>query len=96
MTVSNPENFLRAETNKSITSAISVGGKTMQSLWNKKTTDGIGCNFKCTWEYEKQNPLTMSGDTEKALFFQRLIELEKTDAPFKNTLISFIELLQKE
>ena len=96
MTVSYPENFLRAETNKLNTSAISVRGEKMQSLLKKKTTDGIGCNFKCTWEYEKQNPLGTSGDTEKALFlFQRLVELENSDAPFKDTVISFIELLQK-
>ena len=96
MTVSYPENFLRSETNKLNTSAISVRGEKMQSLLKKKTTDGIGCNFKCRWEYEKQNPLGTSGDTEKALFlFQRLVELEKSDAPFKDTVISFIELLQK-
>ena len=96
MTVSYPENFLRAETNKLNTSAISVRGEKMQSLLKKKTTDGIGCNFKCTWEYEKQNPLGTSGDTEKALFlFQRLVELENSDAPFKDTVISFIGFLQK-
>ena len=68
MTVSYPESFLRAETNKLNTSAISVSGGKMQSLLKKKTTDGIGCNFKCTWEYEQQNPLGTSGDTGKALF----------------------------
>ena len=68
------------------TSAISVKGEKMQSLLNNKTTNGIGCNFKCTWEYEKHNPLGTSGDTEKALFlFQRLVEFEKSDAPFKYT-----------
>ena len=95
MTFSYPENFLRAETNKINTSAISVRSEKMQSLLKKKTTDGIGCTFKCTWVYEKQNPLGTSGDTEKALFlFQRLVELEKSK-PFKDTVISFIELLQK-
>ena len=96
MTVSYPENFLTAEINKLNTSAISVRGEKMQSLLKKTTTDGIGCNFKCTREYEKQNPLETSGDTENALFlFQRLVELEKSDAPFKDTVISFIEILQK-
>ena len=96
LTVFDPKNFLRAEAKKINTSGISVRGKKMQSLLNKKTTDGIGCNFKCTWEYEKQNPLGTSLDTEKALFlFQRLVELEKSYAPFKATVISFIELLRK-
>ena len=94
-TVSYLEKFLRAETNKLNTSTISVRGERMQSLL-KKATDGIGCNFKCTWEFKKQNPLGTSGDTEKAFFlFQRLVELEKSDTPFKDTVFSFIELLQK-
>ena len=68
----------------------------MQSLLKKKKTDGIGCNFKCTWEYEKQIPMGTSGDTEKAFFFfQRVVEIEKSDTPFKDTVISFVELLQK-
>ena len=32
---------------------------------------------------------------EKALFlFQRLVELEKSDAPFKDSILSYIDLLQ--
>ena len=54
MTVSYPEKFLRAETNKLNTSAISVRGEKMQSLLKKKTTDGIGCNFKCTWDMKSK------------------------------------------
>ena len=96
MTVFYPENFLRAETNKLNLSAISVRGEKMQSLLNKKTTDGSGCNFDGTWEYEKHNPLGTPSDTEKALFlFQRLVELEKSNAPFKDNVISFIELFAK-
>ena len=96
MTVSYPENFLRAETNKSITSTISVRREKMQSLMNKKTTEGLGCNFTCVLECEKHNPLGTSVDTEKALFlFQRLVELEKSDAPFKDSKLSYIDLLQK-
>ena len=96
MTVSYPKNFLRAETNKSITSTISVRGEKMQSPMNKKTTEGLGCNFTCVWEYEKHNPLGTLVDTEKALFlFQRLVELEKSDAPFKDSILSYTDLLQK-
>ena len=67
----------------------------MQSLMNKKTTEGLGCNFTCAWVYEKHNPLGTSVDTEKAFFlFQRLVELEKSDAPFKDSILSYIDLLQ--
>ena len=64
----------------------------MQSLMNKKTTEGLvrAC------ENEKQNPLGTSVDKEKALFlFHRLFELEKSDAPFKDSILSYIDLLQK-
>ena len=96
LTVSYPENFLRTETNKLKTSAISVRDEKLQSLLNKKTTDGIGFNFKCTWECEKQNPLETSGYKGKALFlFQRLVELQKSGEPFKDSVISFNEILHK-
>ena len=68
----------------------------MLSLMNKKTTEGLGCNFTCVWEFEKHNPLGTSVDTEKELFlFQRLVELEKPNAPFKESILSYINLLQK-
>ena len=97
MTVSYPENFLRAETNnKSAASAISVRGEKMKSLMNQKTTEGLGCKFKSVWEYEKHNSLGASVGSEKALFlFQRLLELESSDAPFKDSILSYIDLLQK-
>ena len=66
----------------------------MKSLMNQKTTEGLGCKFKKVWEYEKHNSLGASVGSEKALFlFQRLLELESSDAPFKtaycHTLIFF-------
>ena len=95
MTVSYPENFVGAETNKSTTSTISVRGENMQSLM-KKTTEGLVCNFTCAWEYEKHNSLGTSVDTEKALFlFQRLVGLEKLDALLKDDILSYKDLLQK-
>ena len=67
----------------------------MQSLMNEKTTEGLACSFTCAWEYEKHNALGTSVDTVKALFlFQCLVELEKSDAPFKDSILSSIDLLQ--
>ena len=97
MTVSYPENFLRAEITItiSITSTISVRGKKMQSLMNKKTTEGLSCNLLVRGNM-KNNPLGTSVDTEKAIFlFQRLVELEESDAPLKDSILSYIDLLQK-
>ena len=97
MTVSYPENFLRAETNnKSAADSISVRGEKMKSLMNQKTTEALGCKFKSDWEYEKHNSLGASVGSKKALFlFQRLLELESSDAPFKDCILSYIDLLQK-
>ena len=69
----------------------------MKSLLNQKTAEGLGCKFKSVWEYEKKNnSLGASVGSEKALFlFQRLLELESSDAPFKDSILSYIDLLQK-
>ena len=95
MTVSYPENFLRAETNiKSAASSILVRGDKMESLMNRKTTEGLGCNFKSVLEYEKHNSLGTSVGSEKALFlFQPLLELESSDSPFKDDILSYTDLL---
>ena len=97
MTVSYPENFLRAEANnKSAANSISVRGEKMKSLMNQKTTKGLGCKFRNVWKYEKHNSLGASVASKKALFlFQRLLELESSDAPFKDSILSYIDLLQK-
>ena len=96
MTVSCPKNFLRAETNQSTTTTNSVRVEKIQSVMNKKTTEALDCNFICAWDFEKQNNFRTSVDAEKALFlFQRLVELEKSDAPFKDSILSCVNLLQK-
>ena len=68
----------------------------MKPLMNQKTTEGLGCKFKSVWKYEEHNSLGASVGSEKALFlFQRLLELESSDAPFKDSILSYIDLLQK-
>ena len=48
------------------------------------------------WEYEKHKSLGASVGSEKGLFlFQRLPELESSDAPFKESILSYIGFLQK-
>ena len=62
----------------------------------QKTTEDLGCSFHCVWKYQKHNSLGACNDNEKALYiFQRLLELEKSEAPFKDTNVSYIDLLQK-
>ena len=70
----------------------------MQCLMNQKTTQGLGCKFKNVWEYEKHNSLGASVGSEKALFlFQRLLGLESSDAPFKDSILSYTDdVLQTE
>ena len=95
LSVSYPENFLKAETSLFPDPSLIVKGEKMQSLLSRKTTESLGCSFSSVWELEKHNSLGERADTEKAWFiFQKLMELESSDAPFKDTIISYIELLQ--
>ena len=95
LTVSYPENFLKTETSIFSRSLV-VEGERMKSLMTRKTTESLGCSFNCVWELDRHNSLGDCPDNEKALYiFQKLVELEKSDAPFKDTVISYIELLQR-
>lgn len=96
MTVSYPENFIKSEAALSAKSSLSIKGDKIQSLMNQKTTEDLGCNFNCIWEYQKHNSLGACNDNEKALYiFQRLVELENSQAPFKDTILSYIDLLHR-
>ena len=68
----------------------------MQKLIKVKTTETLGCKFVSSWEIEKGNSLGNCTESEKALYiFQKSLELEKSDAPFKDTIISYINLLHR-
>lgn len=95
LSVSYPENFLQTERVFSNNSLV-VKGEKMQTLLNQKTTENLGCDFTSVWEFEKHNSLGDTPDNEKAWFvFQKLLELEKSEAPFKDTVIPYIDLLQR-
>ena len=89
MTVLYPEKKLRAETNKSSASSIPVRGENTQSVMNQKTTEGLDCKFKSVSEYKRQNSLGAPLGTEKSLFlFKRQLDLENSDAQFKDSMLS--------
>ena len=68
----------------------------MQNLIRVKTREGLVCKFVSSWELEKHNSLGNCHDSEKALYlFQKLLDLEKTDAPFKDKVFSYIDILQR-
>ena len=96
LTVTYPENFSKAETSIFCDESVVVRGERMQKLIKAKTSVSLGCSFVDLWELEKNNSLGNCADSEKALYvFQKLLELEKSDAPFKDTIISYIDLLQR-
>ena len=93
LTVSYPENFLKTETSIFSRSLV-VEGERMKSLMTRKTTESLGCSFNCVWELDRHNSLGDCPDNEKALYiFQKLVELEKSDAPFKDTYSCFKDLI---
>ena len=96
LTVSYPENFLRTEMSSFGNRSFVIEGERMKSMLNRKTTESLGCKFNRFWELDRHNSLGDCTDNEKALYvFRKLVELEKSDAPFKDTVIPYIELLQR-
>ena len=94
LTVSYSENFIKLKEAVSKKS-FCVRGQNFQSLLNQKTTEDLRCTFNCVWGYQKQISQGACNHTEKAVFyFQKLSELEKLEAPFKDTTVSYIDLLQ--
>ena len=95
-TVSYPENFIKSEAAVSKKNSFCIRGEKIQYLMNQRTTEDLGCTFNCVWEYQKHNSLGACNDNEKALYvFQKLLELEKSESPFKDTIVSYIDLLQR-
>ena len=96
LTVSYPENFMKTEISMFHDESLIIRGERMQKLIKVKTTETLGCKFVSSWEFEKHNSLGNCPESEKALYvFQKLLQLEKSDAPFKDTIISYIDLLQR-
>ena len=97
MNVSNSENFFRAESNKSTTSTNSVRGEQMQLLWNRKTTEKVCCIFNCVMKY--QNTTHREGPLIQRRHFSTVwssLMYQKSDALFRDTIVNYIEVLQKK
>ena len=63
---------------------------------SQKTTEDLEGTINCVWVYQKHNSLGACNDNEQALYvFQLLLGLEKSEAPFKDTIVSHIDLLQR-
>ena len=77
--------------NKSTASFVSVRGWKMQSLINQMTLAGRGCNFELCgitkntvhWEH-------LFVQIRHCCVFQPLVELEVSDAPFNDSIMSYI------
>ena len=92
----NPENFIKTETSIFHDESLVIRGERLQKLIKVKTTETLGCKFVSSWEIEKVNSLGNCAESEKPVYiFQKFLELEKSDAPFKDTIISYINLLQR-
>ena len=63
----------------------------MKILMTRKATESSGCSFNCVWEIDRHNSLGDCAENEKVLcIFQKLVELEKIEAPFDDSVISYI------
>ena len=62
------------------------------------TTNGLECKFNLTWEFHRTRDTEFDDDVdlEKLNYLsKKLVELQRSDAPFKDSVIDFIDLLKR-
>ena len=68
-------------------------------MMNATTTNGLECKFNLTWEFHRTSYAEFDDgfDLEKLSYLsKKLVELQRSDAPFKDSVIDFfIDLLKR-
>ena len=95
--ISYPENCLLTEARLSGNNLF-IHGKKLEKILNSKPTPDLGCNFNLIWELQRScyTPFNDREDSEKLFFLsQRLVELQRSQTVFKDSVLDFIELLER-
>ena len=65
---------------------------------NAKSTASLGCDFNLSWEFHRTSYTDFDEeiDAEKVTYLsKKLVELQNSDGPFKDSVIDFIDLLKR-
>ena len=80
------------------TNNLFIHGEKIKEMMNATTTNGLECNFNLTWEFHRTSYTEFDDDVdmEKLSYLsKKLVELQRSDAPFKDSVIDFIDLLKR-
>ena len=95
--ISYPENCSKNEANWGGNRLFIHGGK-LKSMLNANSTKDLGCTYDLVWELQRAcyTEFDENEDCEKLSYIcQKLAQLQKSNAVFKDCLIDFIDLLQR-
>ena len=96
-TVSYPENCIKREA-RCGGNRLFIHGERMKSMLQTKSTKDLGCKFENVWELQRScyTEFDENEDAENLSYLcTKLAELQKSNAIFKDSVIDFINLLQR-
>ena len=73
-------------------------GEKIKEMMNATTTNGLECKFNLTWEFHRTSYTEFDDDVdlEKLSYLSKnLMELQRSDAPSKDSVIEFIDLFKR-
>ena len=96
-TISYPENCLRLEVGLAANELFIYGEKLKQMLASKPTKE-LGSKYDLIWDFQRScyTQFDDTVDAEKLSYLcKKLATLQKSNAPFKDSIIDFIDILQR-
>ena len=96
-TVSYPESCIKREASYG-GNRLFIHGERMKSMLQTKSTKDLGCKFENVWELQRScyTEFDENEGAEKLSYLcRKLAELQKSKAIFKDSVIDFINLLQR-
>ena len=92
-----PEICFKTEVTLS-TNNLFIHGEKIKEMMNATTTNGLECKFNLTWEFHRTSYTEFDDDVDLeklSSLSRKLVELQRSDAPFKDSVIDFIHLLKR-
>ena len=92
-----PENCFKTEVTLS-TNKLFIHGEKIKEMMIATTTNGLECKFNLTWEFHRTSYTEFDDDVDlKKLSYlsKKLVELPRSDAPFRDSVIDFIDQLKR-
>ena len=95
--VTYPELCLKMEM-KNSSSSLRIYGDRLGMISTSQVTFDLGCQYKVIWEFQQESysPFKGMDDTDRvAHLCNKLLQLQKSDAVFKDSVVDYIDILMR-